>query len=118
MVSLFIELTRGGISDDQTARFHCRAWRRGRMAAGGAGTAAGNADDRRFGCPIITRFIPRTNGLHRGLAEIGYVEGQNVAVQYHWGEGQVERTVTLAGELVRNRYALIVIFGSTPGRLP
>jgi putative ABC transport system substrate-binding protein len=55
--------------------------------------------------------------FHRGLAEIGYVEGENVAVQYRWGEGQVERTVALAGELVRDRYALIVIFGSTPGAL-
>src|SRR6266852_955087 len=55
--------------------------------------------------------------FHRGLAETGYVEGQNVAIEYHWAEGHVDRAVALTGELVRNRYALIVVLGSTPGAL-
>jgi len=55
--------------------------------------------------------------FHQGLAETGYVEGQNVAIEYHWAEGQVERAVALMGELVRDRYAVIVVVGSTPAAL-
>jgi putative tryptophan/tyrosine transport system substrate-binding protein len=56
-------------------------------------------------------------GFHRGLAETGYVEGKNVSIDYRWGEGHVNRVVALAGEMVRNRYAVIVVLGSTPGAL-
>jgi putative tryptophan/tyrosine transport system substrate-binding protein len=55
--------------------------------------------------------------FNKGLAEAGYVEGRNAAIEYHWAEGQVSRAVALAGELVRNRYAVIVVLGSTPAAL-
>jgi putative tryptophan/tyrosine transport system substrate-binding protein len=55
--------------------------------------------------------------FHQGLAETGHVEGKNVTIERYWGEGRVDRVVALAGEMVRNRYALIVVLGSTPGAL-
>jgi putative tryptophan/tyrosine transport system substrate-binding protein len=55
--------------------------------------------------------------FHRGLADTGYVEGKNVAVESRWAEGQVERAVALTGELVRKPYAVIAVLGSTPAAL-
>jgi ABC-type uncharacterized transport system substrate-binding protein len=53
----------------------------------------------------------RLTGLRRGLNDTGYVEGQNLAVEYRWAENQLNRLPTLAASLVQSRVALIV----TPG---
>jgi putative ABC transport system substrate-binding protein len=43
--------------------------------------------------------------LRKGLSETGYVEAQNVTVEYHWLDGQYERLPSLMADLVRRRYA-------------
>jgi len=48
-----------------------------------------------------------------GLMETGYVEGRNVAIEYLWAEGQYDRLLSLAGELVRRQVSVIVTAGAT-----
>jgi putative ABC transport system substrate-binding protein len=55
-------------------------------------------------------------GLRQGLTEIGYVEGQNVAIEYRWAEGQNDRLPVLATDLVRRKLAVSVA-GDTPSTL-
>jgi putative tryptophan/tyrosine transport system substrate-binding protein len=52
--------------------------------------------------------------FRKGLSETGYVEGQNVTVEYHWLEGQYNRLQALTADLVRRRVAVI----ATPGNVP
>ena len=50
--------------------------------------------------------------FRKGLNETGYVEGQNVTVEYHWLEGQYDRLPTLMGDLVRRQVAVIATVGN------
>ena len=58
----------------------------------------------------------RIDGLRRGLAEIGYVEGQNVAIEYRGAQYQYDRLPALAADLVSRKVAVIVAV-STQGSL-
>jgi putative ABC transport system substrate-binding protein len=53
----------------------------------------------------------RARAFRKGLGESGYVEGQNVTVEYHWLEGQLDRLPALMADLVRRRVAVIVTLG-------
>jgi putative tryptophan/tyrosine transport system substrate-binding protein len=55
----------------------------------------------------------RVRGFRKGLGETGYVEAQNVTVEYHWLEGQYDRLPALLAELVRRRVAVINATDST-----
>ena len=61
-------------------------------------------------------FPDRLRAFHRGLKDAGFVEGENVAIVYRWGENQIDRLPELAADLVRRRVAVIAV--NTPAALP
>ena len=70
--------------------------------------------------PVIGFLDPRSphhiradqlRAFRQGLKDSGYVEGENVAIEYRWAEGQFDRLPALAAELVRRRVAVIATNG-------
>ena len=51
--------------------------------------------------------------LRQSLAEAGYVEGRNIAIQPHWAEGQYDRLPAMASEMARRQVAIIIATGGT-----
>jgi putative ABC transport system substrate-binding protein len=71
------------------------------------------------GMPVIWFLDPRlpeatadrVGAFRQGLKDTGYVEGENVAIEFRWAENQMDRLPTLATELVRRRVAVIAASG-------
>jgi putative ABC transport system substrate-binding protein len=92
---------------------------------GGAATWSLAARAQQTALPVIGMLIagsPTTYAAYiaafrKGLNETGYVEGQNVTIEYHWLEGQYDRARGLADDLVRRRVAVIAAPGSGPAAL-
>ena len=63
------------------------------------------------GAPEATTqyYLP---AFHKGLSEVGFVEGRNVAIEYHWARNENGRLTELAADLVRRRVAVIATPGS------
>src|SRR4029453_8262852 len=53
-------------------------------------------------------------GFHQGLRETGFREGQNLAIEYRWAQGQYDRLPEMAADLVRRRVAVLVASGGDP----
>jgi putative tryptophan/tyrosine transport system substrate-binding protein len=81
------------------------------VAAGGARAAAGGIGFVHMGsAEAVAGYVA---AFRKGLGETGYVEGQNVTIEYHWLEGQYDRLPALMADLVRRRVAVI----ATPGNI-
>jgi len=61
---------------------------------------------------VPATYVSRYEAFRRGLREFGYVEGQNIAIEYRYGEGKFERLPALAAELVRLNVDVIIASSS------
>ena len=59
--------------------------------------------------PIAAADSARAEGIRLALRELGYIEGQNIAIEYRYAEGKLDRHPELAAELVRLKVDIIVV---------
>jgi ABC-type uncharacterized transport system substrate-binding protein len=59
-------------------------------------------------------FANYVSGFRVGLKQTGYVDGQNVTIEFRWAEGHYDRLPEMAADLVRHKVAVLVSTGGTP----
>ena len=64
----------------------------------------------------LVEYADRVEALREGLRRLGYVEGENFAIDQRWAEGKYERLPDLAAELVRSDVELILTWGTPATR--
>jgi len=68
-----------------------------------------------LGAGSLDTYLLYLAAFRKGLNELGFVEGQNVAIEYRWAEGRYDRMSELATDLARRRVAVIAVPGSSSG---
>jgi len=61
-------------------------------------------------------YIPAPESFLLGLKDYGYVDGQNIALEYRWAQGEYDRLPAMAAELVARGVDLIAAFGPPPAK--
>src|SRR5262249_4405583 len=92
------------------------------MALGSAAACPLAAFARQAAMPVIgflnsqspDGFTNRLRGFRQGLQDTGYAEGENVTIEYRWGENQMDRVPALAGDLVQRKVAVIFAIAGAP----
>jgi putative ABC transport system substrate-binding protein len=95
------------------------------LIGGAAVTWPLSASAQQSAIPVIGFLDPRSfdgvanrlRGLRQGLKETGFVEGENVAIEFRWAENQMDRLAELAADLVRRQSAVIVASGGRDSTL-
>ena len=91
----------------EAARVHHASRRRG--SVGVSGTRARAAKSNRFSRQRVLGYIPRRLvAFVQGLKDTGFIEGNNISIEWRWADGQYDRLPSLAGELVSRGVAVIV----------
>src|SRR4051812_44397291 len=95
------------------------------LLLGGAMTTAPGVRAQQKAMPVIGilhsgspgPYTPNVAAFRQGLSETGYVEGQNVVIEYRWAEGRYDGLPALAADLVGRKVDVIAALGGTPSAL-
>jgi putative tryptophan/tyrosine transport system substrate-binding protein len=95
------------------------------LLLGGTITAARTVRAQQKAMPVIGFLsaispgpaAPFVAGVHQGLSETGFVEGQNMVSEYRWADGHYDRLPSLAADLVSHKVDLIITAGGAPPAL-
>jgi putative ABC transport system substrate-binding protein len=68
--------------------------------------------------PSPSEFASRLEEFRRGLGEVGFTEGRNVAIEYRWANNELDRLPSLVADLVGRKLAVIFVTGDTVTALP